>query len=74
VKSPLGHHARTDIRVASDAAELRLAPTDLVAIGAVHGAVEKLVLPGEWTGRDLRVTLRGEYAKEKDARGTQQQP
>ena len=74
VEATLGGYARADVRMASNAAELRLAPADLVAVGAVHGAVKKLVLLCERAGRDLRVSLQGQCAKEKCADEIQQQP
>jgi hypothetical protein len=65
VEATLGGDARADVRMATDAAKLRLATADLVAIGAMHGAVKKLMLFSEWTGRDLRVPLHSQCAKEK---------
>jgi len=49
-----GGDSRANIGVTADALELRLAAPDFVAIGAVHGPVEKLVLPRERAGRNLR--------------------
>ena len=74
VEATLGGYARADVRMASNAAELRLAPADLVAVGAVHGAVKKLVLLCKRAGRDLRVSLQGPCAKEKCADEIPQQP
>src|SRR6476646_8429182 len=45
VQPALVGHARPNIRVTADAAELRLATTDLVAVRAMHRTVQELVLP-----------------------------
>ena len=50
VQAALGGDARTDVGVAADAAELRLTAADLVTVGAVGGAVERLVRAGERSG------------------------
>jgi len=54
VQPAFGGDSRTNIGVTADALELRLAAPDFMAIGAVHGPVEKLVLPRERAGRNLR--------------------
>lgn len=54
VQSALGGDSRANIGVTADALELRLAAPDFVAIGAVQGPVQKLVLPRERAGRNLR--------------------
>jgi hypothetical protein len=54
VQSAFGRYSSANIGVTADALELRLAASDFVAIGAVHGAVEKLMLPRQRPGRNLR--------------------
>ena len=54
VQSPFCCHSRANVGVTADAFELRLPASDFMAIGAVHGAVEKLVLPRQRAGRNLR--------------------
>jgi hypothetical protein len=49
-----GGDSRANIGVTADALELRLAASDFVAIGAVQRPVEKLMLPRERAGRNLR--------------------
>ena len=74
VQTALGGDARTNVGMTPDASKFRLAPTDLVAVGAVHGAVEKLMLPGQRPRRNLGVRLRGEEANEQCAAEIQKQP
>jgi hypothetical protein len=54
VQAAFGRDSRANIGVTANAFELRLAASDFVAIGAVQGAVEKLMLPRQWAGRNLR--------------------
>ena len=74
VQAALGGDARTNVGMAPDAAKFRLATPDLMAVGAVHGAVEKLMLPGQRTRRNLGVRLRGDEATEQRAAEIQKQP
>lgn len=53
VQPAFGGDSRANIGVTDDALELRLAASDFVAISAVQGPVEKLVLPRERAGRNL---------------------
>ena len=66
VQSALGGDARADVRVAADAAELGLSASDLVAVGAVGGAVERLVRAGQRSGRDLRGRRCGQKNKNEE--------
>jgi hypothetical protein len=54
VQPAFGCDSRANIGVTADAFELRLAASDFVAIGAVQGPVEKLMLPRQWSGGNLR--------------------
>src|SRR5579862_1518006 len=66
VQSALGGDPRADVGVAADAAELRLTAADLVAVGAVGGAVECLVRAGQGAGRDLRRSMSGKKNKNEE--------
>ena len=66
VQSALGGDPRADVGVAADAAELRLTAADLVAVGAVGGAVECLVRAGQGAGRDLRGSMSGKKNKNEE--------
>src|SRR5438477_7008938 len=54
VQPPLGRNPRSDVGVTTDAFELGLPATDLVAVRAVHSAIEILMLPRERTWCTLR--------------------
>ena len=60
VQSALVGDARPNIRVTADAAELRFAATDLVAVGAMHRAIQKLMLARERARRNLGMRIRCE--------------
>jgi len=66
VQATLGGHARANVGVAADASKFRLTSTDLVAVRAVSGTVEKLVRAGERSGRDLRGGVPREEPKKKE--------
>jgi hypothetical protein len=53
VQPALGGDPCANIGVATYAPKFRLASADLVTVGAMHGAVQELVLTGERAGRDL---------------------
>lgn len=66
VQSALGGDARTDVRVATDTAELGLSAAEFVAVGAVGGAFERLMLASQRTGRDLRWSGRNKKNKNEE--------
>ena len=74
VQSALGRHASADIGVASKAAKLRLAATNLVAVRAVRCAVKNLMLPCQWPGRDLSVRVAGASPNHNEEADRQKQP
>ena len=53
VESTLGGDARADVGVATDAAKLGLSTSELVTVGAVGGAFERLMWAGQRPGRNL---------------------
>jgi hypothetical protein len=74
VQPALGGDSRANIGVTADALELRLAASDFVTIGAVHGPVEKLVLPRQWAGRNLRRGRSGQRRKNCQLKQEEKQP
>jgi len=70
VQAFFGGDARPDVGVATDALELWLTAADFMAIGAVHGTIEELMLAGQGAGRDLG-RGRGRQQPEKGKREKQ---
>ncbi len=64
VQSALGSYSRSDVGVATDALELGLSATDLMAVGAVQGAVKKLMLSRQWARRNLPPRGSSEHAQQ----------
>ena len=65
MQAALFRDPRADIRVTTDALELRLAAAQLVAFRAVNRSVEELVLPREGAGGNLRGRASGQHRQHK---------
>ena len=68
MQSAFGHNPRANVGMATNAFELWLPATNLVAIRAVHSAIEKLMLPRERTGRNLRRCRSSKHTQQKQSR------